>query len=186
MWPSPPHHHTLTPHNSPPHGSLPHPLRTPATSAMAHVAGPPRSLHRPPDRCRSSPGCHVHTHAQQPLLIHHQTHHTTCTSYNTNNLHLTIHSCLQTYTSLPMTNTSLAPCYIRSHNTYHVPRTALHSTYQTLAPTAHPPTKKHLRTSPPTITASSHTAHRLMARSLTHYVLQLRQQWYMSQGNRDR
>ncbi len=46
--------------------------------------------------------------------------------------------------------------------------------------------KTHTRPSPPTITASPHTARRLMAHSLTHYVHQLRQQWHMSQGPRDR
>jgi hypothetical protein len=58
----------------------------------------------------------AHTHAQHPLLIHHQTHNTTCT-YNVHNLHLTTHSCLQTYTSLLMPNTSLAPCHTRIQNT---------------------------------------------------------------------
>jgi hypothetical protein len=111
----PSHHHSLTPHSPPPHSSLPHPLRTPAASAMAHVAAPPRSLHHPHHRCDCSTGCHVHTHARQPVLIHHQTHHTTWT-YNAHNLHLTTHSCLQADTSLPMPNKSLAPCHTRIQN----------------------------------------------------------------------
>jgi hypothetical protein len=87
----PSHHHSPTPHSPPPHGSLPHPQCTSAASMMAHVEEPPRSLHRPHHRCGCCSGCHAYTRAQQPVLIHHQTHHTTCT-YNPNNLHLTTHS----------------------------------------------------------------------------------------------
>jgi hypothetical protein len=81
----------------------------------------------------------------------------------------------------------LAPCNVWIEN---IPRAsycnALHCTYQTFAPTSHPPTKIHLRPSPPMTTPAPHTARRLMARSLTHYVLQLPQRWHMSQRPRER
>jgi hypothetical protein len=100
--------------------------------------------------------------------------------------HTPTQSSLQTYTSLPMPNRSLAPCLMRIQNiprAFHcIPNTRSHftSAKQTRL-------QKHTcGPALPTITASPHTARRLMARSLTHYVLQLSQQWHMSQRNRDR
>ncbi len=120
--------------------------------------------------------------------IHHQTHHTTCT-YNANNPHFTSHS----HTLMPANlhffahaKHVLSP--LPHTHSKHTTRLALHC----IVPTKHShplhihPPKTHLRPSPPTITASPHTARHLMARSLTHYVLQMRQQWHMSQRPRDR
>jgi hypothetical protein len=100
----PSHHYSLT-HSPPPQGSLPHPLRTPAAPTVVHVAAPPRSLHRPPDRSRCCPACHVNTHVQQPVIIHQLTHHMRCT-YNAHKL-LPHHALPHTHACKP---TLLCPC----------------------------------------------------------------------------
>ncbi len=93
------------------------------------------------------------------------------------------HACKHTLLC-PCQTAALAPCHTRIQSIPCASHCAVHTKH------SHPlhirPPKTHLRPSPLTTTASPHTTHRLMARSLTHYVLQLRQQWHMSQGTCER